>query len=779
MSGLWHDLRYTIRQLARNSGFTAVALLTLALGIGCALTMLTTYEGAVLNRPPVRNLDRLANVWVTDSQTGTDRGPFSIPDFINLRSHMTAFEELAAFAESEHVLTGVGEPRRVETLTVSSDFFHMLGVRPKLGRVFTEDEDQPGASAVAVIGEGMWRKDFGGKAEILGQIIHFDATPYTIIGVMPDSFWYPAQGTEVWTPLILDPSPNREATAVRVVGRRRKEVTIAQANAEATVLARTLTAQSSSTGHWGMRVVSYESEQNKKIGLVLVFGIGPPILVLLIGCSNITNLLLARSFGRRMEFATRAALGAGRRRIVQQLLTEYTVLAFAGGTAGVLVAYAGVRTLRRLFESRNLSAAANIHLNWHTLAFATVSALLIPLLFGLSPALRASKANLNEAFRQDGTAAGARITLKRLPLVVVEIATAMLRLVVCGLFMRTLIGIERNTAPRIDGVKLVTFTVPVQNGHDGNRLLTDLAALPGVTAAGATSDLPLMVNRGSEHTLELGDAATHKQTSAIQMDVNAGFFEALQLPALQGRLPFKGDGSAAIVSEVFARQFGGNVVGMTVRQGKDSPSFLIVGVVRDWLADATGQSLPAVYFPISKTDKTFQVVVRAEAGASAIPSLKRAIHAWNPDEPIGKCETIVQTVNDDLAEPRLVIHIFELFTLLALVLALIGLYGVMHYSTARRTHEMGIRIALGATRRDIFALVLGEAAILMGIGIALGWLVGIGAARIVSHELLVAPTDPVTALVCASVLLLAGFAGTYIPARRAAKVDPMVALRYE
>ena len=779
MRTLWQDLRYAIRVLGKNPGFTAVAVLTLALGIGCALAMFSTYEGAFLNRPPARDLDRLANVWVTNNQTGTDRGPLSIPDFLNLRSHMTAFEELAAFAEADHALTGVGEPRRVETQMVSSNFFHMLGARPKVGRVFTEDEDQPGASAVAVISEGMWRKDFGGKAEILGQIIHFDGTPYTIIGVMPDSFWYPAQGTELWTPLVLDPSPNRGAAAVRVVGRRRKEVTIEQANAEATVLARTLTAQSSSTGHLGMRVVSYESEQNKRIGLVLAFGLGPPILVLLIGCSNITNLLLARGFGRRMEFATRAALGAGRRRIVQQLLIEYTMLAFAGGAAGVLVAYLGVKTLRRLFESRNLSAAANIHLSWHTLALATVSALLIPLLFGLSPALRASKANLNEAFRQNGTPSGARITLKRLPLVVVEIAMAMLLLVVCGLFMRPLIGVERNTPPRIDGAKLVTFTVPVQNGHDWNRLLTDLAALPGVTAVGATSDLPLMANRGGEHALELDDNATHKQTSAIQMDVNAGFFGALQLPALQGRLPFKGDVSAAIVSDVFARQFDGNVVGMTVRQGMDSPSFVIVGVVRDWLADATGQSLPTVYFPISKADKTLQVVVRAEAGASAIPSLKRAVYAWNPDEPIAKCETIVQAVNDDLAEPKLVIHMFELFTLLALLLALIGLYGVMHYSTARRTHEMGIRIALGATRRDIFALVLGEAAILMGVGIALGWLVGIGAARIVSHELLVAPTDPLTALVCASVMLLAGFAGTYIPARRAAKIEPVEALRYE
>jgi hypothetical protein len=292
--------------------------------------------------------------------------------------------------------------------------------------------------------------------------------------------------------------------------------------------------------------------------------------------------------------------------------------------------------------------------------------------------------------------------------------------------------------------------------------------------------LPLIVTGRSELPLELDDHATHKQTPSIQMDVNAGFFGVFQLPALQGRLPLNGEVSVAIVSETFARQYGGNVIGMRVRQGKDSPCAVIVGMVRDWLVDAKrGQSLPTVYFPVSKTEKTLEVVARAESGASVIPSLTHAVHAWNPDEPVANCKTIAQALNDELAEPKLVIYVFEVFALIALVLALIGQYGVMHHSTARRIHEMGVRIALGATRRDIFALVLGEAAILMAVGIALGWLVGIGAGRIVSHELVVKPADPVTALVCASVMLLTGFTATYIPARRAAKVDPMAALRYE
>lgn len=779
MGGLPQDLSFAFRQLRKNSGFAVVAVLTLALGIGCALTMFSTYEGAILNRPPVHDLDRLANLWFVNYQTGADRAPLSIPDFLSIRNHTTSFEELAAFAESEHVLTRVGEPRRVETMTVSANFFHMLGAHPKLGRVFIENEDLPGAAAVAVISEALWRRDFGARADILGQVVRFDGAPCTIVGVMPDGFWYPAKGTEVWMPLVLDSQANRAASSVKAVGRLRKEVTVEQANAEVAVLNQTLIAQHSPTGSLGMRVVSYDSEQYKRIGLVLAFGMGPPVLVLLIGCSNITNLLLARGLSRRMEFATRSALGAGRRRIVQQLLIEYMVLAFAGASAGVVVAHIGVKALRRLFESRTPTTAA-LQLNWHTLVFATASVVFIPVLFGLYPALQSSGANLNEALRQNGGGAGARITVKRLPLVVFEIAMAILLLVICGLFIRTLLGIERNSPPKVDAAKLVTFTVSVKKGQDWNRLLTDVGALPGVASVGATSDLPLIVASRSERPLELDDHATNSQTSAIQMDVNAGFFDVFQLPARQGRIPLRGEGSVAIVSETFMGQHGGNVIGTTVRRGSGSPAFVIVGVVRDWLADAkSGQSLPTVYFPLSETGGTFEIVVRAESAKSVIPSLTSAVHAWNPDEPLADCHTIAQALNDEFAEPKLVIQVFEVFALLALVLAVIGQYGVMHHSTVRRVHEMGVRIALGATRGDIFTLVLGEAAILMAVGIALGWLMGIGAGRIVSHELVVTPADPVTALVSASVMLLTGFIATYLPARRAAKVDPMVALRYE
>jgi len=781
MDAIFQDVRFGFRMLVKAPSFTATVVLTLALGIGCAMAMFSLVEGAILIRPPVQELDRIANVWVVNKQTGTDRGLLSVPTFLDLRDHAAAFEELAAFVEAEKVLTNAGEPRRVGVLMVSSNFFHMLGVNPKIGRVFAQGEDQPGSPHIAVISEGMWSADFGGKPDMLGQSIQLDRTPYTIVGVMPGSFWYPGRGTELWTPLALDPSADRAAGAVAVAGRLRKRVTAEQASAEASALSGALEPRSAgSSGGMGMRVVGYKGEQDKRSGLGIAFMLGPSLMVLLIACANITNLLLARGFGRQLEFASRAALGAGRRRIVQQLLTEYLMLTIAGGAVGVLAAYAGVAALRRAFEFVQPFVAASIRLNWHALAFGTTAVLLIPLLFGLTPALRASKANLNDALRQKGTAAGARITLKRLPLVVFEIAMAMLLLVICGLFIRTLIDIERVSLPKIEVSKVVTFTISSDpNGHDWNRLLTDLAAVHGISAVGATADLPLMAARKDERPLEVEYDATHKQALAIQMDVNAGFFDALQLHAVQGRLPFNGEAATAIVSDAFARQNGGSVIGLKIHHG-DSAWVVVVGVVRDWLTDVrSGQPLPTVYFPISKTSTTLQILVRADGGALVVPSLKRAVHTWNPDEPVDNCQTVAQSVNDQLAGSNLVVRLFAVFALLALVLALIGVYGVMNYSTVRRTHEMGIRIALGATRWGVFALVLSEASLLLAVGIGIGWLMGVAGGRVIGHELLVTPADPVTAVACSSVILLAGLVASYVPARRAARVDPMTALRSE
>jgi putative ABC transport system permease protein len=780
MDALLQDIRFGFRMLVKARSFTVAGVLTLALGIGCAMTMFSLFEGPILNRPPVRDLDRIANVWVVNQQTGTDRGLLSVPNFLDLRSRTTAFEELAALADSDKVLTGAGEPRRVAALMVSANFFHMLGASPKVGRVFSQDEEQPGAPRVAVISEAMWHTNFDGRPDVLGQSIRFSGDPYTIIGVMPGSFWFQGQGTEVWTPLTFDPSANRAGGTLIAVGRMKKGVTGEQANAEMAVLARTLELQFPSANRgMGMRAITYESEMSKKTGVGLAFGLGPSILVLLIGCANITTLLLARGFARQTEFATRAALGARRSRIVRQLLTEYVLVAIAGGVAGMLAAYGGVVGLRHAFQSVQPPLAATLTLNRHTLAFGTIAALLIPFMFGLIPAMRMSKTSLNDALRQSSTT-GAQISLKRLPLVVLEIAMSMTLLIVTASVVRTMSFIERVAPPRIDTGKVIAFTItPTPPGSKSDRLSAELSAVPDIDAVGITSGFPAIASRRDLHSLWVKREGKSIEASAVQLTVDRGFFNVLRLPTLPGELAPNRELAGAVVSEAFARHYGGNALGLQIRNG-DSPWVTVTAVVPDWLTDArSGKSFPTVYLPLSKADTASQVVVRAEGGPAAIPALKRAVRAWSPDEPMDDCKTVAQSIQEEFASSNLMVQLMASFTTLAIVLACIGVYGVMSYSITRRTREMGIRMAVGATPSRVLTLVLKEAALLMTVGLGTGWLFGVGAGRLVAHELVVAPSDPLTAITCSATILITGLAASYIPARRAARVNPMVALRFE
>jgi putative ABC transport system permease protein len=780
MDSFLQDIHFGFRMLVKARGFTAACVLTLALGIGCATTMFSLFEGPILNRPPVPDVDRIAHVWVVNQQTGTDRGLLSVPNFLDLRSRTTAFEELAALADSDKVLTAAGEPRRVAALMVSANFFHLLGASPKIGRVFSKDDEQPSAPPVAVISEAMSRTNFGGRPDVLGQTIRFDGVPYTIIGVMRESFWFQDQGTEVWTPLTLDPSASRVGGTARVVGRMKKGVTGEQANAEMAVLARALELQFPLANRgMGMRAVTYESEMSKKTGLGLAFGLGPSILVLLIGCANVTTLLLARGFARQTEFATRATMGARRSRIVRQLLSEYLLITIAGGVAGMLAAYGGVALLRRAFQSVQPHLAATLSLNGNALAFGTIAALLIPLLFGLVPAMRVSKTNLNDALRQTSTTTGAKVSLKRLPLVVLEIAMSMTLLIVTASAVRTMSLIERVTPPRLDTSKVIAFTItPTPAGPKLDRLSAELNATPGVDAVGITSGFPTVDSRSYFHSLWVKQEGTNIEASAVQLTVDRGFFNVLRLSILQGDLAPNRELGGAVVSEAFARHYGSHALRLQIRNG-DSPWVAVTAVVADWLTDRLGGSLPTVYLPLSKTDTVLQVVVRAEGGPAAIPALKRAVRAWDPDQPLDDCKTVAQTIKEEFAESDLVVQLMASFTILALALACIGVYGVMSYSVTRRTREMGIRMALGATPSQIFKLVLKEAAVLLAVGLGTGWLFGVGTGRLLAHELVVAPSDPLTAIACSATILMTGLAASYIPARRATNVNPMVALRFE
>lgn len=780
MDSLLQDIRFGFRMLAKARGFAAACVLTLALGIGCAMTMFSLLEGPILNGPPLRDLDRIANVWVVNQQTGRDRDLLSFPNFLDLRSRAAAFEELAAMASSDKVLTATGELRRVATLMVSANFFQMLGASPKLGRTFSQDEEQPSAPRVAVISEGMWRTNFGGRPDVLSQSVRLNDEPYRIIGVMPRSFWFQDQGTEIWTPLTLDPSANRAEGTVMVVGRMKKGITGEQANAQIAVLARALELQFPSANRgMGMRAVTYESELSKKTGLGLVFGLGPSILVLLIGCANITNLLLARGFARQTEFATRAALGATRRRIVRQLLSEYLLVAIVGGVAGIVAAYGGVAAMRRAFQSVQPHLAATLSLSGYALLFGTVVGLLIPLLFALIPAMRVSKASLNDALRQTSATASAQVSLKRLPLIVLEIIMSMALLIITVSAARTMSFIERVTPPRIDTGKVISFTIaPTPPGSKLDRLVADLDNVPGVDAVGITSGFPTADSRSYVHSMGVEHEQKIIEASAVQLTVDRDFFNVLRLSTLQGELASNHEPAGAVVSQSFARRYGSNALGIRVRSD-NGPWVPVTAVVSDWLTDRYGDSLPTVFLPLSKSDRASQVAVRAEDGPAAISALMRAVRMWNPNEPMDNCQTVAQSIKEEFAGSNLVVQLMATFTILALALVCIGVYGAMSYSVTRRTREMGIRMALGATPSRVFTLVLKEAAVLLSVGLGTGWLVGMGAGRLIAHELVVAPSDPMTAIACSVTILITGLAASYIPAWRAAHANPMVSLRFE
>lgn len=782
MDSILQDLRFGLRSLLKAPAFTATAALTLALGIGCSIVMFGLIEGVVLDRPAVREVERIVAIWGVDRQTGADRLPVSIPNFLEWRRRTAAFEELGAFESAERRFASGGEPRRVATEMVSANFFHLLGAAPRLGRGFGTEEESPGAPRVALISEGMWRSYFGGEARALGQIVHLDGLPYTVIGVMPADFWYPSRGIDVWTPLTLDPGADRGSGCLMVVGRMRSNTGVSQAQAELDAVTHSLEQEFPSTNR-GMsaRLVSVENEQRKKLGLALAFGLGPAVLVLIIGCSNVSHLLLARGFARRAEFATRAALGARRSRIVRQLLTENFMVALAGAALGALGAYLGLAALRNVLQSMNPDMSTRIQLHGGILAFGLAAALMVPLLSGLIPSLKLSRANVNEVLRPMGIPTGAQVSMRRLPPVVFQIALAMLLLVVTVLFGRSLINLERRVTPDIDVRNLITLTItPAAAAPDLSKLLMGLTSIPGVAAVGVTEHFPVVAGTRNLRALWLDHAGKSTEAFAMQLNADTGFIAALRLPRRRGDPGSGGTLKGAVVSESFARHYGGGMPGINIRKS-DGSWIPVVQVVGDWLTDpGTGNPLPTVYFPIVKSDTPVQIVVRAIDGPAVIPGVRRAVRAWNQAVPIEDCSTVYQSLNSALAGSRFVIRAIGLFGFLALLLASVGVYGTMSYSITRRTREMGIRIALGATKGRIFALVLGQAALLIAVGLVVGWLAGVGAASLISHELVgIAPLDPATAGICSLVILTVGLLATYFPARRAASVEPTAAIRFE
>ncbi|HXW92458.1 MAG TPA: ABC transporter permease [Terriglobales bacterium] len=814
MNAIAQDLRYALRQLGKSPGFTAVALLTLALGIGANTAIFSVVDAVLLRPLPFHNPRGLVAVKTTEPGRRDDIG-VSYPTFLDWRAQNHAFEGLSAFHVDDFTLTGRGEPIHVTGAVVSANTLSLVGVAPLLGRNFSAEEDQPVSTGFPVIlSHSFWQDRFASDPNVVGQSLTLSGQQFTVAGVMPPGFQFPVERTpvEFWTTIALDARPingSRPATAQRgyayldVIARLKAEVTLAQAQSEMSKIQGALNKQYPENRPTGIAVVR-EIDQvvgETRPGLLILFAaVG---MVLLIACANLSNLLLARATARTREISVRKALGAPRWVVVRQLLTESMLLAAVGAAVGLVFAVWAVNWLTKLAPGE-LPRISEASLNLQVLIFTAAAAVLTSLLFGLIPALHATgrelAPSLNEGGRS-GTESRARSRLKD-TFVVIETALAVLLLTGAGLLLRSFLGLGR-VDPGFAKDHVITFglDLPGRYRHPQRvefyrQLLARIRSLPGVRSASGAFPLPLSadeVKTGFEVEGRPGKASEPPVTTLHLVDQD--YFRALGIPLLKGReFDARDDAPGAtavvVISQSLAKQIflGENPVGKRIRPdvstGNEGPPMrLIVGVVGDVKAEGlAAPSIPESYVPYAQLPfAPMSVVVRTAIDPQAmVPSLRKQVQSLDKDLPLLHVETLDEYVDDSIADTRFEAILLATFAALALVLTAVGLFGVISYTVVQRTRETGIRLALGAEPRAIAGMIVKNGVLLASVGVG----IGLGAAFLLTRLLRsllygVSPLDPPTFFGVPIALLATAVLASYIPARRAAKVDPVVALRYE
>jgi putative ABC transport system permease protein len=808
METLWHDLRYGVRMMFKNRGFTAVAIVTLALGIG-ANTAIFSVVNAVLLRPlPYEDSNRL--VWFWENQPDFRHGNLSPADFLDYQAQSSAFEQIAAYRQMDFTLTGDRQPEQIRGLIVSANYFSLLGIEPELGRALQPEDGRAGAARVAVISHGFWQRRFAGDPGLIGKALTLSGQTVTIVGVSPPGL--KTDRTELWlnprnvVPDMLlniarDPATLRAAHYLHAIGRLKPGVTLAQAQEEMNAVSARLQEQypASNAGH-SVELVSLLDKTVGKIRPALLVLLGAVGLVLLIACANVANLMLARATARHKEMALRAALGATRWRVIRQLLTESLALATMGGACGWLLAVWGVDLLVAI-SPESIPRLNEIGVDRQVLGFTLLTSLATGIIFGLAPALMASRTDLNEALKEGGRSAKAGASRGRMrgALVVSEVALALLVAVGAGLLVKSFVRL-RAVDPGFQPANLLTmrlFLTDAKYGTSGPRLAflkeltARLEALTGVQGVGISDDLPI---EGTDSTMGLivegrEPAPGERLMTGVHV-VNPRYFKAMGIPLLKGRAFTELDTVEAptvlVVNETLSRRLwaGDEAVGKRVKLGDPSGGWAqIVGVVRDVKHNGLSAepTMDAYASHLQVPWPWMTIALRSNLDPTSLEAAVRGeVQAIDPDKAIASVKTMDRLIEESVGERRLSMVLFGLFAVVALLLAAVGIYGVMAYGVTQRTHEIGIRMALGARPASVVQLLVGSGMTLALTGVALG----VGAAYVVTRLMAsllfeVSTTDPetfvVTALVLASVALLA----CYIPARRATKVDPMVALRHE
>jgi putative ABC transport system permease protein len=804
MNTLLQDLRYGARMLMKNPGFTLVAVLTLALGIGANAAIFSVINSVLLRPLPYPQPERLVWIWGTNPSADIKQEGASLPDFADWKAQGQSFAAMGGFTNFSPILTEAGEPERLPGALVTDGFFTALGVSPQLGRVFTPDEDRPDNRRVAVLGHGIWQRRFGGDPGIVGRKITLNGAPYLVVGVMPPGFKHPLPGmrapAEVWTPLGIEPATmGRRSDFLGVVARLKPGVAIGQARSEMDALMRRLEGQyPDSNRGWGVILLPLLERFVGELRPTLYLLLAAVGFLLLIACANVANLLLARATARQREVAIRSALGAGRGRIMRQLLTESALLSALGGAVGLLMAKWGMDALINMSPA-SLPRLGEVAFDWRVLGAAFGIALVTGLLFGLLPALQAAVPLLNEALKEGGRGAdAARGKRLRSAIVVAEVALALVLSVGAGLMLRSFARLQ-NVNPGFNPKNVLTasLSLPRAKYEEGprvvafyRRLLDEVAAMPGVESAGLVDALPLAGGSYLSFAIE-GRPPADRTPDAEHRVVSPGYFKAMGIPLIRGRMLSEQDHAqapfATVISETMARRYWPNEDPLGKRINLDdsqtAPWRTIVGIVGDVRNEGlNAEPNPQMYVTFAQAPRQGMSLVVRGAGdpTGLIAGVRNKVAELDRDQPLYNLRTLEQALAESLARERFGLLLIMAFAGLALLLAAVGVYGVLAYSVTQRTREIGVRLALGASRRDVLRLIAGQGMKLVLAGVGAGLLAAFALTRLMTGLLYgITATDPLAFIVVSALLVVVAFVACWIPARRAAKVDPMVALRFE
>ena len=815
---VWQDVRYGTRKLLKTRSFNLVAILALALGIGANTAIFSVVNTILLRPPPYQDPERLVMVWEANTKRGLGQIPTSFPNFNDLKTINNVFEDIAAFADRKLNLTGGDEPEQVRGLYVSPNAMSLLGVKPTYGRTFLAEEGKPGANHVLILSYGLWQRRFGASLNAIGRQVELNGESYLVVGVMPPDFEFPPTFTatiasskltipnaDLWIPLTTDVLPDvRGVRGLLMIGRLKSNVTMGQARAEMDIIAKRLEKEYPGPNE-GMEVslIPLRTQITGDIQLPLLILLAATGFVLLIACADVANLLLARTIVRREEIAIRIALGASRFRLIRQMLTESALLGLVSSLLGLLFAYWCVRQLVA-FSPTSISRVKEVSIDKWALLFTLVVSLLTAFIFGLAPATYASKSDLNQTLKEGSRSSteGSRQSRFHNVLVISEVALALILSIAAGLMINSFLRLQ-NVNPGFNPRNVITLELQLpqpkypqaqQRIIFQQQLIQHIEAVPGVQYAGTVNNIPF---GGSEshntYSIEGRDFSNHSERlQAYTRIVSPKYFQVMDIIIHKGRQFTDEDNldssRVALINETAARRLWGDEdpIGKRIKLGspESNNSWLsIIGVVGSISHTSLGvTSQPEVYVPFRQNPgPTITLVARATSDPKSVAAaIRQEVAALDRSLPFTNIRYMEDLISNSVAQPRLYTFLLGLFAALALLLAAAGIYGVLSYSVGQRTHEIGVRMALGAQQRDIFKLIVGHTAVLIFIGLGVGLAISLALSRVMSSLLFgVTPNDSLTFVLISLLLLVVGLLASYIPARRATKVNPLIALRNE